>query len=89
LTIASPQTNAIVLVASPDVPAIGFFGASPATQAPALIPLVDNSTGTPSNTVVDAGPQYSQGAIDGNFASLTVKVNALITAMKRHGLMST
>jgi hypothetical protein len=77
-----------VFVVNPDVGTLGFFGTTPAPQAPALAPLIDNSTGVATSTMIDVGSSYSQSIIDGNFASLTAKVNALIAALKRHGLMS-
>jgi len=69
-------------------PAVGFFGATPAAQAPAIAPLLDHSTGAASNTVNDVGGSFSQSQVDGNFATLAAKVNALIAALKLFGLMS-
>ncbi|GAC1463672.1 MAG: hypothetical protein NVSMB9_01400 [Isosphaeraceae bacterium] len=60
----------------------------PAAQTPPLAAIVDNSTGTASNSIVDVGSTFSQAQINGNLATLAAKVNALITALKRHGLMS-
>lgn len=88
LTVASAGAGSPVFVVTPDVPAVGFFGTAPATPAAALTLLVDNSTGTASNTIADAGAAFSQSQIDNNFATLSAKVNALIAALKRHGLMS-
>lgn len=67
---------------------IGFFGATPKSQAAAVSPLLDSSTGTVTNTIVGSGPTYSPTQLNANFASLTSKVNALIDALKRHGLMA-
>jgi len=77
-----------VFVVNPDVSTIGFFGVTPATQAPAVASLVDNSTGVATNTMTDVGSNFSQSIINGNFATLAAKVNALTAALKRHGLMS-
>jgi hypothetical protein len=88
LSIVSSTTGNAALTVAPDNSAVGFFGVTPATQAPALIPLTDRSTGSASNTIVDVGPLYSQGTLDSNFASLAAAVNSLIVALKRHGLMS-
>jgi hypothetical protein len=77
-----------VLTIEPASSCLGFFGASPASQTPALAPLVDLTTGNVTNAVSLTGPTYSPAQIDGNFAALTAKVNALIAAMKRHGLMA-
>lgn len=87
LALAS-ASGAKTLVVDPVAQAVGFFGAAPAAQAPALAPVVDNSTGAASDTLVDVGPAYSQTQIDANFATLAAKVNALTAALKRHGLMS-
>ena len=88
LSVSSGGTGVPALVVNPNAQSIGFFGVSPATQAPALIALTDNSTGAPSNSISDVGAAFSQVQIDNNFASLTAKVNAVVAALKRHGLMS-
>jgi hypothetical protein len=88
LSVASATTGVAALAADPNAQVVGFFGATPATQAPALAPLSDTTTGVASSTVVDVGPAFSQSQIDNNFATLTAKVNALIAALKRHGLMA-
>lgn len=68
--------------------ALGFFGVVPKTQAAALAPLADRTAGAASDAVLDVGPSYTQATLDNNFAALTNKVNALIEALKRHGLMA-
>ena len=88
LSVVSATSGAPALVVNPNAQAVGFFGVTPASQAPALAPVVDNSTGTASNTIVDVGTTFSQVQIDANFATLAARVNALIVALKRHGLMS-
>ena len=88
-SVVSSGSSLAAFTVTPDVPSIGFFGVAPAPQAPMLVALADNSTGTVSNTITDVGAQFSQTLIDGNFASLTAKVNALIGVLQRHGLMST
>jgi hypothetical protein len=88
-TVASPQTGLSALSINPNGGMIGFFGAAPATAAAAVVAITDNTTGAVSNTLVDVGSSFSQATIDGNFATLAAKVNALIAALKRHGLMST
>lgn len=87
-SVVSTASGGAALAVNPDGPALGFFGVAPAPPAPAVAPLVDNSTGAATNSVTDVGPSHNQTLLDGNFASLTSKVNALIAAMKRHGLMS-
>jgi hypothetical protein len=87
LTIASPSSGSALVVADPVNTLLGFFGASPASQAASITPLTA-SAGVASNTLGDVGTSFSQSAINNNFASLSAKVDALIAALKRHGLMS-
>ena len=87
LTIASPTSSVATLIVNPSTSSIGFFGAAPQTQAPAIASLVDTSTGTSGNTIVDVGSTHSQATLDNNFATLAAKVNAIIVTLKRHGLM--
>jgi hypothetical protein len=87
-SVVSPLSGTAVLSVNPSTPAIGFFGATPMSQASAIVPLTDNSTGTASNIVFDVGPTFAQSQIDTNFATLTAKINALISTLQRHGLMS-
>jgi len=89
LLIASPGSGTAVFAADPNQKLIGFFGVGPTTQAPALPPLTDATTGTAGATIANVGTAFSQGALNNNFASLTAQVNALIFTLKRHGLMST
>ena len=88
LSIVSPTTGTTSFIVNPSTLSIGFFGATPATQAASVAPLVDNSTGTAGSSIVDVGPTHSQSTLDNNFATLAAKVNALIATMKRHGLMA-
>ena len=78
-----------LVVADPVNRLIGFFGAVPATQAPALT-LLDASAngGGTSNSLADVGGSFSQATLNNNFASLAARVDALIVALKRHGLMA-
>lgn len=88
LSVASATTGVAALSVNPNAPSVGFFGVSPMPQAAPLAALVDNTTGVASTTLVDVGPTHSQSTLDANFATLAVKVNGLIAALKRHGLMS-
>ena len=91
LTVAASGTTTPALVVNPaGTPSVGFFGVTPATQAASLAAIVDSTTGVVSatGTLADVGSSYSQAQIDANFATLGAKVNALIAALKRHGLMS-
>ncbi len=86
LTVGTPTP---LVVADPVNRLIGFFGAVPATQAQALT-LLDASAngGVASNSLADVGGSFSQATLNNNFASLAAKVDALIVALKRHGLMA-
>jgi hypothetical protein len=91
LTVAASGATTPTLVVNPaGTPSVGFFGVTPATQAASVAAIVDSTTGVVSatGTLVDVGGSYSQAQIDANFATLAAKVNALIAALKRHGLMS-
>ncbi len=87
LTVSSPSTGSSLVVADPVNVLIGFFGAAPASQAPALTPLAASPSGVASDTLADVGQSFSQTVLNNNFASLAAKVDALIAALKRHGLM--
>ena len=87
LTVASPGTGSPLVVADSVNRVIGFFGATPASQTSALTPLATNSPGVASDTLSDVGATFSQSLLNNNFASLAAKVDALIAALKRHGLM--
>ena len=92
LTIASTTSTGTatpLVVADPVNQWIGFFGATPATQAAALVPLDASTTGgVAANSLVDVGGSFAQATLNNNFASLAAKVDALIAALKRHGLMA-
>ena len=87
LTVASPGTGVPLVVADSADRMIGFFGTTPASQAPALTSLTSNSPGIASDSLSDVGTTFSQSILNNNFASLAAKVDALIAALKRHGLM--
>ena len=88
LSIVSVSSGTTVFKADPTVPGIGFFGTAPATQAPVIAALTNSSTGIATSAIVDVGPSFSQTNLDNNFATVTLTLNALIAALKRHGLMS-
>ena len=87
LTVATPGTGVPLVVADSLNRLLGFFGATPASQASPLTPLVSSSPGVASDTLSDVGTSFSQSMLNNNFASLAAKVDALIAALKRHGLM--
>jgi hypothetical protein len=49
---------------------------------------VDSSTGVAGNNIPDVGTAYNQATLNNIHASFTAKVNALIAAIKRQGLMA-
>lgn len=87
LVVATPATGAALASFDAAGRQIGFFGVAPATQAAALT-LLTAAAGVVSDAIVDVGSTHSQAVLNNNFASLTAKVDALILALKRHGLMS-
>jgi hypothetical protein len=88
LQVANPSTGTDVFSADPVGQLIGFFGATPATQAASVTALTDSTGGTAGTTLANVGTSFSQATLNNNFASLAATVNALVAALKRHGLMS-
>ena len=91
LTISAPTPgggNAPLVVADPVNRLIGFFGATASTQAPSINSLTASTGATASDSLADVGTSFSQATLNNNFASLAAKVDALIAALKRHGLMA-
>ncbi len=86
--VANPSTGTDVISVDPLNQLIGFFGSVPATQAAKVTALTDGTGGTAGTTLVNVGATFSQATLNNNFASLTATVNALVGALKRHGLMS-
>ena len=87
LTIASPGAGSPLVVADPVNRLVGFFGATPAGQAPVVAALASASSGVASDSLADVGTSFSQSVLNNNFASLAAKVDALIVVLQRHGLM--
>lgn len=73
---------------NPTAGTVGFFGNPGATQAATVAVLVDASTGVAGNNIPDVGAAYNQATLNNIHASMTAKVNALIAAIKRQGLMA-
>lgn len=67
---------------------VGFFGNVGATQAASLTTFTNNTTGTATDAIPDAGAAYNQATLNNIHSSIIIKMNSLIAAMKRHGLMS-
>jgi hypothetical protein len=87
LSVVSPGTSAPLVVADSINRLIGFFGVTPASQSLVLTPLVSTSSGVASDTLADVGTTFSQSVLNNNFSSVAAKVDGLIAALKRHGLM--
>ena len=88
LQVSNPSTGTVALSVDPVTALIGFFGATPATQAARVTALTDSTGGTAGTTLANVGTSFSQATLNNNFASLAATVNALVAALKRHGLMS-
>lgn len=56
---------------------IALYNAAPVAQPARVGQLTDGTTGTPSNTIPDAGAVYVQATINNIHASLLAKINAL------------
>jgi len=89
LSVVNPSTGVPVIAADPTLKVLGFFGTTPNAQAPSQTPLTDSTTGTASGAVSAVGASFSPGVLNNNFASLAAQINALTSALKRHGLMLT
>jgi hypothetical protein len=74
--------------ADPVAGTVGFFGSAGATQAAAVAVLTDSSTGVAGANIPDVGTAYNQATLNNIHASLSAKINALIAAVKRHGLVA-
>src|SRR5436305_12209392 len=88
LQVSNPSTGSAALSVDPVNALIGFFGATPATQAARVTALTDSTGGTVGTALANVGPSFSQATLNNNFPSLPATVNALVAALKRHGLMS-
>jgi hypothetical protein len=88
LSVKNPADAQPVLSVDPSSRTLAFFGATPATPAAVLASLIDATTGVAGLTVANVGTTHSQALLNSNFASLVAAVNALVVAMKRHGLMN-
>lgn len=73
--------------ADPVAGTVAFFGSAGATQAAGVAVLTDSSTGVAGAIIPDVGTAYNQATLNNIHASLTAKINALIAAIKKHGLM--
>lgn len=88
LQVSNPSTGTPAFSVDPVGGLIGFFGTTPATQAARVTALTDSTGGTAGTMLSNVGTSFSQATLNNNFASLAATVNALVAALKRHGLMS-
>jgi len=65
----------------------GVFKAN-GTQAAAVASLTDNSGGTANDTVEDVPAAYNEAALANNFADLTAKINAILSALRGAGVIA-
>lgn len=54
----------------------------------AIASLTDSSGGTANDTVEAIGATYSQSEVRNNFADVTAKVNAILAALRNHGVIA-
>lgn len=55
----------------------------------AIASLTDNSGGTANDTLVAISAAYVQAEVQDNFADLAAKVNAILVALRNHGIIAT
>lgn len=58
-------------------------------QQSAIASLTDSTTGTADGTLADVGAAFAQATLNNNFADLAAKVNAILAALRAHGLIAT
>lgn len=58
-------------------------------QQTAIASLTDNSGGTANDTLAVVEAAYTQATIANNFADLAAKTNAILTALRNHGIIAT
>ena len=88
LQVVAPSIGTPVLALDPTNQLVGFFGVAAATQAPTAQSVDRRHRGDASDALANVGSSFSQPTLNNNFSSLSAKVDALIAALKRHGLMS-
>lgn len=52
------------------------------------IPNLTDAFGTADGTVADVGAAFAQGTLNDNFQELSTKVNAILAALRAHGLLT-
>lgn len=89
----SAGTNQLTVNASGDLDINGVLkvdGTQVVTnQQPAITSFTDNSGGTADNTIAAAGAGYSQSDENNFRADVAQKINAILTAIRTHGLIAT
>jgi hypothetical protein len=58
------------------------------TQPSAIASLTDSSGGTANDTIQDLGAAYAEAEVANNFADVTAKINAILVALRAHGLIA-
>lgn len=58
-------------------------------QEAAIVSLTDSSGGTANDTLQAISGTYVQAEVANNFADLAAKVNAILVALRNHGLIAT
>lgn len=65
---------------------VGMAGVSGLVVQQAAITPLTAASGTAGNTVSDVGDSFSQTTLNNNFASVSAKINAIITAIQAAGV---
>ena len=58
-----------------------------AAGSAAIASLVDNSGGTPSDTIADAGATYAEAVVANTAASQVAKINAILQVLRDNELI--
>ena len=58
-------------------------------QQAAIASLTDSTTGTANDAVADVGAAFSQATLNNNFADVTAKINAILTALRAAKIIAT
>jgi len=84
------MASAVVLMTGTgETMALGFYGATPVTQAVVIGQLTDSTGGSADGTLVAISGSGEDADINNNFADLAAKVNALELLMTTTGLTAT
>lgn len=81
-TVVVRSTSGVASILMDGVPVLG-------AQQAAVASLTDSTTGTADATVADVGATFSQATLNNNFADVTAKINAILAALRAHGIIAT